>query len=147
MRAGLQIPEFSVPDMKLAPVAVLPLRTRDNLDVRGRFELAHAPHHFTKNRDLLVKLILVGGMLIMTAAANPEVRTAGLDALRRWLLHVQEPRMQLVLLLYGACSPGSTKGVSTTRPSRRARPSPPYTSFSIVMRSELYDGVCPPHLA
>src|ERR1044072_8800923 len=29
-------------------------------------------------------------------------------------------------------SPGSTKGVKTTRPSRRASPSPPYTSFSTV---------------
>src|SRR5215831_6220810 len=29
-------------------------------------------------------------------------------------------------------SPGSTNGASTTRPSRRARPSPPYTSFSTV---------------
>src|SRR3954454_22789735 len=29
-------------------------------------------------------------------------------------------------------SPGKTKGVKTTRPSRRASPSPPYTSFSTV---------------
>src|SRR5512133_673899 len=29
-------------------------------------------------------------------------------------------------------SPGSTNGVNTTRPSRRASPSPPYTSFSTV---------------
>src|ERR1700730_11820562 len=29
-------------------------------------------------------------------------------------------------------SPGSTNGVKITRPSRRARPSPPYTSFSTV---------------
>src|SRR3954449_1267237 len=29
-------------------------------------------------------------------------------------------------------SPGSTKGANTTRPSRRANPSPPYTSFSTV---------------
>src|ERR1700677_2814644 len=29
-------------------------------------------------------------------------------------------------------SPGSTKGVRITLPSRRANPSPPYTSFSIV---------------
>ena len=109
MRAGLQIPEFSIPDMKLAPIAVLPLRTRDNLDVRGRFKLAYAPHHFTKNRDLLVKLILVRGMLIMTAAANPEVRTAGFDALRSCLLHLEEPRMQLVLLLYGRLLTGKNE--------------------------------------
>ena len=59
MRAGLQIPELSIPDMKLAPVAVLPLRTRDNLDVRRRIELAYAAHHLAKNRDLLFNLIFI----------------------------------------------------------------------------------------
>src|SRR5215510_13203098 len=40
-------------------------------------------------------------------------------------------------------SPGSTKGANTTRPSRRANPSPPYTSFSTVTSKLLTIRVTP----
>src|ERR1035438_7717771 len=39
--------------------------------------------------------------------------------------------------------PGSTKGANTTRPSRRANPSPPYTSFSTVTSKLLTIRVTP----
>src|SRR5688500_14498410 len=42
-----------------------------------------------------------------------------------------------------ATSPGNTNGVSTTRPSSRASPCPPYTHFSIVIRFIRYDKKAP----
>ena len=112
-------------------------RPRPRRSRRGGSILPSRRSSSRQDRALRRELILVRRVLVVAAAAAREIRARRRDALRRRLEHFERPRAHqpgLLLLATPARirSPGRTNGANTTRPSRRASPSPPYTNFSTV---------------
>jgi len=66
--------------MQLNPVAVLPRITADDLNGAFICQAGEALQSFTENCFFLLQLKLVGGVLVLAAAACPEVDARGRDA-------------------------------------------------------------------
>ena len=140
VRTRLPITEAAVRDVELRAIAIAPGLAGNHPDFGGRLDLAEAAELFRQNRALGRELIVVRRVLIVAAAAAGEVRAGRRDALRRGLerLRTVRARMRPGLLLLGLDqrpAPPAARGANTTRPSRRASPSPPYTSFSTLLRN------------
>ena len=60
----------------MAAIAVLPRLRRDHPDFLRRLDLTHATQRFGQNCAFEHKLGFIGGVLIVAAAASPEVRAA-----------------------------------------------------------------------
>lgn len=66
-------------------VAVVPWRRRMDDQFGFQLQLGDAAKIFPQYRSFDFQLMLVTGVLIVAASAGLEIRTIGLDSLRRWL--------------------------------------------------------------
>ena len=66
------------------------------MDIVGRIEFPDPPKHFAQNCNLLIGLETIRHVLIVTSAADPEIRARCGYALGRGLQDVDEARVQLV---------------------------------------------------
>src|SRR5690242_19126839 len=87
--------------MELSAVAVVPGFGRNGSDVRRRLELADALDRFRQDRTLERELRLVTGVLVMAAAATPEIRASRRSAFRCSLAHFDEPGPHETRLVQG----------------------------------------------
>ena len=75
----------------------------------GALKLTYAAHYLAQDRDFLFELILVIRVLIMAAAADPEVGASWLNPGRGSLLHGDEPGMQVILSLHRSLFAGQNE--------------------------------------
>ena len=133
VRARREIADGSVRDVKLRAIAIVQRRAADGVDVSRVFDLADAAQLFAQDLHFARELKRVRSVLVVAASAAREQRAGRRDAIGRRGQHFDQARRGCRRRTSRrTVSPGSTKGASTTRPSRRASASPPYTHFSMV---------------
>src|SRR5260370_19466405 len=96
--AVLEITDLTVIEMQLSAVPILPRLSGDCADVARELDLAHTAQHLAQDGPLLLHLEVVIHVLILAAAASPEIRARRGHARSGWCDHFKNAAAKQVVL-------------------------------------------------